>query len=194
MNKTYKIESYLPLFPGFYNTGFDIFEYMDEEDDEKLNNGEFEIDYKTFNEDAIIALTGIVREILEDNKIDLKIIPEKIISPKYYNYSNDSANVCYEVDDNNMQKIFGILNDNYDLFNDYIKGKYTSCDGFISRYSSNVDDWLMFDNVINNSHMFGSILEFLFIDVFSFNVDDMMIWFHDDIGWYGEYLVDVDNK
>ena len=193
MNKQYKIESYVPLFTGFYNTGFDIFEYMDEEDDEKLNNCELEIDYDAFNRDSAIKLAEITESILSDNGIDLKVIPEEIVSPKYYNYSNDSANVCYEIDDDNMQKIIEILRNNYDLFSDYLKNGYTSCSGFISGYSNNVVDWLVLDDIVESSHMFGSILEFILAEVFNFSSDDMMMEFCDDM-WYGEYLVDVNNN
>ena len=193
MNKTYEIESYVPLFTGFYNTGFDIFEYMDEEDYEKLNDCEIEIDYDAFNRDSAIRLAEITESILKDNGIDLKVIPEKIVSPKYYNYSNDSANVCYEVDEDVLWKIFGILNDNYDLFSDYLKNKYTSCDGFWSSYSNKIEDWLVFNDVVESSHMFGSILEFILAEVFNFSSDDMMMEFCDDM-WYGEYLVDVNNN
>ena len=139
MNKQYKIESYVPLFTGFYNTCFDIFEYMDEEDYQRLNNGEVEIDYDAFNRDSAIKLAEITESILKNNGINIKVIPEKIVSPKYYNYSNDCANVCYEIDEDNMWKIMKLLVDNYESFSDYLKNKYTSCDGFWSSYSNKIE-------------------------------------------------------
>lgn len=191
--KTYEIESFIPVFSGFYNTGFDIFEYMDEEDNERLDNGDVEIDYDAFNRDASVVLSDIVENVLRNNGINLNVIPQDIISPKYYNYSNDCANCIYEVDNEVILKIISIVIENYDLFDDYLKRKYTSCSGFISSYPNDPKDWLVFDEIISSSHLFGSILEFLLVGVFGFNESEMMMWFCDEM-WYGDYLVETSNN
>ena len=65
-----------------------------------------------------------------------KIIYNKLISPKYYNYSTDIIDVNIEFSQENIDNIYKIIKENQNEFDTYIKDNYTSYDGFMSNYSN----------------------------------------------------------
>ena len=85
---------------------------------------------------------------------------QKINSPKYYNFANDSIYVAIKLNDEKITNIINYLNENREEFSEYLKGKYTSGDGFISSYSNDVNDWLNPES-LEHSHKLGSILDFI---------------------------------
>ena len=69
-------------------------------------------------------------------------------SPKYYNYDTDR--VLVDVDYNFIQLVKYCKHTNKDRFNQYLKDKYTSYDGYISFVENNVNDF--FEKEWFNSH------------------------------------------
>jgi hypothetical protein len=171
--ETTKFETFLPLFPGFYCT------YLESDDAETLEldyineqraeNGlepiewdECEFDYDEYHQRVSEAYTEAVEHELKSLRLVNNIEFQKLISPKEYNFSTDSIDVEIDVNIENLQKYIA---ENKQKFIEYLKEKYTSCSGFISRYSPDFDVWSedtdRFTNFDCNGHYLGSILNFI---------------------------------
>jgi hypothetical protein len=154
-----KIKTFLPLFPGFYETIFQL----NTEDFESENGVDFddlEIDYKEYEKDVVNDFAGII----ESNCPFIKSVKvEEIISPKYYNYSNDSVNVEIDVNCNQLAKY---MRENREKLAGYIKKRYSPGPGFIPYYSDDVSDWEIetkgFRSLAKNGHYLGALLDFYF--------------------------------
>ena len=163
-----KIESYLPLFDGFYNT---LFEYDREDDDIKSYNDEYETDfdydnftwnYSERNERISKQICGILESLLSDEMLEMTINFQKLVSPKYYNFGNDSINCEYVISQSQYDLVIDYLKSNWTNFEAWIKDRYTSRSGFISSHSNNAEVWI--NNMKSESHLehnFGSVLEFI---------------------------------
>ena len=93
---------------------------------------------------------------LDSNNIILDVDYENTVSPKYYNFSNDSINCEIEFNDKLLQEF---INNNKEKFKEYITSRYTSCSGFISSYSNDVENWMEVKGY--NEHEIGSVLNFV---------------------------------
>jgi hypothetical protein len=156
--KKIKIEGYLPVFTGFYNTIFEPNEEMYIEDG--YDYDDYDFDYKKYYEDMGEACSDAIEEQLED--FEIKINFQEVVSPKAYNFSNDSFNVEYTVTPKSIAKITSYLKANKEAFDKYLKDNYTSRSGFMSSYSNDADDWFEdLKNAKKLEHIFGSILGFI---------------------------------
>jgi hypothetical protein len=140
------IKTYLPVFTGFYGSHF-LEPYMDEEDEGK------EIDWEAYMKALSKSFCDVVEDELSDFVSMIKF--ERLVSPKYYNYANDSINVEIDV---YVNKVNEYIKENIVKFDKYLKDNYTSCDGFISSYSTDVYDWLDWSD---DKHKAGSVLQFI---------------------------------
>tara|TARA_R100000988_G_C3975246_1_gene153748 strand:- start:388 stop:972 length:585 start_codon:yes stop_codon:yes gene_type:complete len=178
-----KIESYLPLFDGFYNT---LFEYDKEKDDIQYYNDEYgtDFDYEDFNwnyternERISKQICGILESLLSDENLKMTINFQNIVSPKYYNFGNDSINCEYVISQKQYDLVIDYLKSNWTNFEIWIKERYTSRSGFISSRSNNPEVWI--NNMKSESHLehnFGSVLEFILQNegYESFNLSDLI--------------------
>lgn len=163
-----KIESYLPLFNGFYNS---LFEYKMEEYDIQSFNDEYgtSLDYEGFewnhterNERISKQICSIVQSLLSDENINTSINFQNLVSPKYYNFTNDSINCEYVISQKQYYLVIDYLKSNWTEFDNWIKDRYTSSSGFISSHSNNAEVWI--NNMKSESHLehnFGAVLEFI---------------------------------
>ena len=165
-----KANSYLPVFTGFYNS---LFEYNDEERDieeanERLKRDDItwddiNWDYQEYRQRIAEACTGAIEHELK-YLFDIQVNIEKLVSPREYNFANDSIHVEYTFEKHVLKDIREYLIENKQEYQKYLTDRYTSRSGFISSYSNDVDIWID-DNlpqVENNGHYLGSILEFVF--------------------------------
>ena len=171
--------TWLPVFPGFYSTIFDT-DYIDE----------YEIDYirETYEPEELAecmiehlyeskAIDKFYKEhqqsiakqcvdIIWDNLKRLKYIDniefEELVSPKYYNFSNDSINIKATFTDENIANIKIMIQEHQDEWKEFIKSRYTSRDGFISHHSNDTEaeEWSI-ETALTDSHNAGTILEFI---------------------------------
>ena len=164
-----KIETYLPVFPGFYSTIFEPcedgeIEYINDLRAEKglkpLEFDAFEFDYRTYENDVSISCCEILESELSEFIDSIKF--QALQSPKFYNYSNDSINCEIDV---KINKVMEYLKNHESDWNDYLKDNYTSRSGFISSYDNFVDspDWSK-DAIISGGHQLGAVLNFLCIE------------------------------
>jgi hypothetical protein len=163
-----KIESYLPIFPGFYGTIFESdseeceIQHYNQENDTELEYDDFTWYYRDYEENMSRECCFVIQDKLEELDLDIKVTFQKLVSPKYYNFKNDSINVEYEVTQHDYDKVIHYIKRNWSQFEEYIKSKYSSCDGFISSHSNNPEVWM--NNMKSESHLehnFGSVLEFI---------------------------------
>lgn len=176
MNKQ-TFDTFCPLFPGFYHTGFD---YSENFFDYELNDEEFfrerypelaEIpwDYieKNFwgcidDSDCYPALAKACVDALPRLLGDYVIAAEyqKLVSPKYYNYRTDSIDCMITVD---CDVIRDYLMENAGNWQTYLAENYTSRSGFCSHYSNSAEDWTEETEnfTVMDGHYLGAVLEFL---------------------------------
>jgi len=184
MKRLTKYETYCPLFPGFYNS---VLQYSNEENDIEYYNDEngtnydyddFEWDYKEY--EKRVSKSFVNRLEFELNTfINVKINFQEIISPKEYNFTTDSVNVEIKV---NLKELIGLISDRKELATKYFKDKYTSCSGFISFHSNDIDDWLNIAYIKENEgHRVGSLLECL--ATLEIDEDSVTYWADDETGY-----------
>lgn len=183
-----KIESWLPLFSGFYHT---IWSPDNEERNEahyiadEYGYDEADVfeclcdvmDYKAYERDVVEQIAEQVEFELHSEGYIKELIFEEIKSPRQYNFKNDSANVTFVLTDENVEKIKQTLLEYEDEFAQFLKGRYTSGPGFISYHSNCVEEWkeeLDHYNTLDvDAHKLGSILDFILQNVMEVSEDSL---------------------
>lgn len=188
-----KIESFLPVFTGFYNTIFEPDEDIVIES--PFTYSDYEFDYETYKNDIIKeCIFGISDKLEEFNIFGIKIKYQLLSSPKYYNFSNDKIFVEYKLNKKAINSINEYLNKYKKEFAKYIKDNYTSYDGFMSFYSNDIEVWeteyLKDKNKLE--HCFGAILQFIFKNE-GYSDNDLYIDYCNGIYLYGELIAGFDN-
>lgn len=188
--------SWLPLFPGFYNTLYeydstrameDLHEQIkdmqitDEEKTELMNLVNKKLwstqciydDIENHNQQVAENFVSFVEAELAPAYF-LKVELERIESPKEYNFSNDSIACRYTFSDANIETIKKFLADHAEGWAKYLKRHYKSCDGFMSWYDWRPDDadWQDIDECLTHSHKCGSIMQFIALTVLERNEND----------------------
>lgn len=177
-----KVQTFLPVFNGFYNTLFENILYnatefaiddYNEQNNTNLVYDDFDFNFNSImneiSKDAVLKIEDKLNEI----GINCKIIYENLVSNREYNFSNDSINI--EINFKKFSQVIEILEQNYDLFSEYIKNKYTSCSGFISSFSNYSTDWIkdLRENTENETHKVGSVLEFILQEIEEYKPEDL---------------------
>lgn len=173
-----KIETFLPVFNGFYGTFFDNIvdnsenreiEFYNEENGTSLNWGDFTFNYPEIQKEISLKCCEEVEKKLNEIGIKCEITYQELVSPKYYNFSNDSINV--EINFKDFNQVINILEDSSEIFARYINNNYNSRDGFISSYSNYASDWMAdlknYPEV--EAHKVGAVLEFILIELEGYN-------------------------
>jgi hypothetical protein len=154
-----KYETWCPLFPGFYGT---CFEYDREEEDiaaynrdneTDLHYDDFEWNYADFHDRLAHEFTDKLNLALKPY-LKCKIKYEHLVSPKQYNFKNDSINIEVSVHLKNLMEV------SEDFARAYFKNNYSSHNGFISYHSNKLEDWKNVDYVLEKSeHRVGAWLD-----------------------------------
>jgi galactitol-specific phosphotransferase system IIB component len=155
-----KIESYLPIFSGFYNTIFEANEEMYIE--EPYSYDDYDFNYEKYHLDVAKACVDAIETQLNDLGISVSVKFQELNSPREYNFRNDRIDVVYTLGANSLNEIHGYLLENKDAFSEYVKDNYTSRSGFHSFHSNQSDEWL--DNIKNGTdldHKLGAVLDFI---------------------------------
>jgi len=165
-----KIETYLPVFSGFYETQWQFdYNYIEEiiKEDRKekhiYSSADFDnlkIDNSSYEIDVVKLFCEALPDFMEDFITSIEL--QKIISPKAYNFSNDSANVIIDVKIENITKF---IYENKEKFCEFLKSRYKSYDGFISHYDYDFESWESntknFTDFSIDGHRLGAILDFI---------------------------------
>ena len=189
-----KVATFLPLFNGFYGTFFEYIiddcesqaiEFYNEDNDTDLNYDDFRFAHKELMLEISKDCVEKVSEKLNDFGIDCEIKFEEIISPREYNFANDSIN-C-EIIFKDFNQVLNLLKENEETFRDFIKDNYSSRSGFISFYSNDSDEWMedLQTNPQDLKHQVGKCLGFILENVFEYTDRDL----YEDISENG-YIIE----
>jgi len=163
-NKIFTLNSYLPYFPGFYESVFDPDFKMEDVLYESLNNTSellkinFQlskkysdfivenicqcIDYNNYQ----IDICHKIIEYFNSLKFPLGIKAEwefiKLDSPKEYNFSNDNIDCNLFISTNDIKKAVNYILEHQTEFQEFLTEVYKSRNGFLSYHSHFVSDWL----------------------------------------------------
>lgn len=141
------IETYLPVFPGFYKT---IFESDDED-----------VDFHVWKNDvAEECCAYVAKHLTRILKTPFEIVSQDVWSPREYNVHNDIMN-C-EITFESYEKITAYLKKEEVAFFDYLKDRFTSYDGFASNYP--VDTQLFINGIAEDQQIFHSCIDFILRD------------------------------
>jgi hypothetical protein len=160
------IDTWLPLFKGFYGTMWDGDSELDSFCEyNEVSSDDVEVDWLGYRQKVAVAITSeIESKLIELGLVD-SVKFETIISPNYYNFVNDSIDVEVVPIVDNIAKY---IHSNYDAFDTYLKERYTSRDGFISfRFNSALEwaeDTSNFTALGKDSHVLGAILDFALVN------------------------------
>jgi len=171
-----KIKTQLPIFQGFYNTIFEPNEDSTIEDYNDCNGtdykfDDFKFDYDEYHNRIAKECINSVEKNLNELGFKCSIAFEKIDSPKYYNYRNDSIDIELKITKQVIKKLYSVLKENKEEFEIYIKENFTSRSGFISFYSNDVDVWLN-DLDFSDNNVCEHILNFV-LQINEYNVETM---------------------
>lgn len=189
-NKNLKrVNTFLPLFSGFYSSIFDIDEYDEVsnynlENDTDLTVDNFYFNYNNYHQEISKEICLTVETLLKDNNIIDSLIFEGLRSPRFYNFENDSINIEVVI---KKDVILQYLKDNFNEFEAYINNNYTSYDGFSSYYSNDAKEWLTgFENdkLESETHQVGAILDFISINLLNKDdIKDVEFWLYENINF-----------
>lgn len=171
-------ETWLPVFPGFYHTLFDESDSFIE--CELSDEGHFRECYPELADvpfdfiranfwDAVdyargnLAVVNACRDALPDlfpagMVTECKL--QCVVSPREYNFANDSANVEITVDADALRRYLIVYAAD---FREYLRQNYTGRDGFIPHYSNDADDWRRETERFSklDGHYLGALLQFV---------------------------------
>lgn len=165
-----KINTWLPVFPGFYGTIFepntdDELYYQNQERDDSLPKIEWDdldFDNQEYERDVVKQCCSFLEDELKNYVSAIKF--EGISSPREYNFANDSGNVEIELTNENIQAIRDYIYKNIEAYKKYLK-RYKSYDGFMSFYGYDFKEWVEYTHDFldysDNEHYLGSVLEFI---------------------------------
>ena len=176
------VQTFLPVFNGFYNTLFEDLidnavdnqiEYYNEQNGTELNYDDFDFNFVSIQNEICKDAVSKIEEKLNEIGINCSIIYENLISPREYNFSNDSINI--EINFKKFSQVIEILEQNYDSFYQYIKDNYTSCSGFISSHSRYSSDWMedLKNDTENEAHKVGAVLDFILQEIEEYKDEDL---------------------
>lgn len=179
-----KSNTWLPVFPGFYETIFEPHDDVINEDiedqvhDAELKQVMFEKLYMSTEyseavkdyqnqvvKECVSFMNGELSEFVED------ITLEGLVSPREYNFYNDSINVEIVFSEKNIRNIKKFISDNAGAWREYLKERYTSYSGFMSSHDNFPEscEWQV-EAALNDRHNAGAILQFI-CSVKEINID-----------------------
>jgi len=92
---------------------------------------------KAFDHIARTYVDHFNQYILDEYELDLDLKFESMTSPREYNFQTDR--IFCEISEENVRKLRSVVSD--PALRQAIKDRFTSCDGFISSYDNDLDDW-----------------------------------------------------
>lgn len=200
-------------FPGFYESIFcNSDEFVDDESElkyeiESTTGCEVYVEYdyidfkkyqfdvcQTFMEYYIDKIIEVLPNSITEHENFLFEIANKdditVVSPKYYNYSTDQ----WFGDVKTNRKTLKLIKE-YTLklngVKDYLIENFTSCDGFISFLSNNIEDWKSLDIEDYEENMFIALLDMLISlsDCIAFEEINLSTYYDVDKYYYADATV-----
>lgn len=169
--KIEKVNTWLPVFSGFYGTiwetdndeEMELDDINDKRRDLGLPDAEWddvEWGYDEYHEGVAKGVTECVANKLEHLGMIAGYRFQELRSPREYNFHNDSVNVQFHLTDKNKKAIWTYLVKHWPEFRKYLKDRYTSYSGFISSYPNDAESWAA-PGTLTHEHKLGSIFQFI---------------------------------
>lgn len=176
--KTYS--TYLPVFPGFYNTWFDESEFWmecelsDEEQFRRVYDELAEVpwefirsnffdcvDWRSGYEAMAEAIAGKLPKLLP--RFVKEVTKAKLKSPKEYNFYNDSIDCDITVFDDELRSY---LSDNAATLEHWLQERYSHRSGFVSFHPNSLQGWrdVTEDFTALDGHYCGALLDFVAVN------------------------------
>ena len=141
----------LQSFVGFYDSIWepDTEIYYECERTGQEEDVDFTFDYKQYQDDICKAYTEVwelwMQEFISED-IELEFV--EVVSPRYYNFENDSCRVKIRLTQAAEDAIIAKIGKHRDQIAKWIKENHTSYDGFSSNLSNDIEQWpsRLFDN------------------------------------------------
>ena len=141
----------LQSFVGFYDSIWepDTEIYYECERTGQEEDVDFTFDYKQYQDDICKAYTEVwefwMQEFISED-IELEFV--EVVSPRYYNFENDSCRVKIRLTQAAEDAIIAKIGKHRDQIAKWINENHTSYDGFFSNLSNDIDQWpsRLFDN------------------------------------------------
>jgi hypothetical protein len=174
--KRLKVETWLPVFSGFYGTIWEgdreeeleidgINEKREELGLSPVEWDAVEFDYEGYMKDVCERLTRYIGEELKRKGLIAGYRFQSIRSPREYNFTNDAVDVEYTLVKENVRAIGRYLMHHRKAFEEYVKETYTSRSGFVSSYSNDAGVWLKdIQDTVTHRHKLGSVLNFILLN------------------------------
>ena len=105
-----------------------------------------------------------------ENNVWVLIKAGEIYSPKFYNFSNDEIDLDVTF---SKSKVLNEVNKNITKFNEFLKGRYSSRDGFNSFTANNYIEWLEDYNDEKDTAI-GAVLTYLFQETIEENRENFI--------------------
>lgn len=164
INTATQVKTFLPIFTGFYGSLWEDYLTSDGEAEHYNLPDDFDfykyVDYNKYFNHLSSQFCNIVEKELTGFVHSIEF--EELISPKYYNFTNDSINCTIKP---NTLAIRNYIFNNQEQFKQFLKDNYTSRDGFSSFHSNNFDDWVIltdnFTDLNHDTHHLGALLNFI---------------------------------
>lgn len=177
-----KYNTFCPLFPGFYGTVFECnseeqeIDYYNEENKTNYKYDDFNFDYTDYNNRIAKAFVNRLERELKAF-LPIKLEFQEVVSPKEYNFKNDSINISASL---SIDRLIKLIRDRIKPATQYFKDTYTSRSGFISFHSNRVYDWLRKEYILENpDYRIGALLNCLCsIEI---DQDDIIYWCDDEM-------------
>lgn len=146
-------------FSGFYYSEWDSLIQTHEENEKSWmidrygfdedfisNNIEVTVEWRNKAEQEVAdAFCNYYFELVSEHTgIDFSVESVKVISPKAYNFATDKlvATVSIKLSHKQLaEKVKRLIKENYQELKKLVESNHTSCDGFISFMTSDIDEW-----------------------------------------------------
>jgi hypothetical protein len=173
MKTLMKVETWLPVFSGFYGTVWETdrdweneIEWINEKRAKKnlapVTQDDIEWDYKGYHDQVAKGATRWIGEMLKTAGFISDYAFQDLRSPREYNFTNDAIDVQFTLSGSDYVRIARYLAEHSEKFAKYIADKYTSGPGFISSYSNNAVEWMAdLTETLEHEHKLGSVLNFI---------------------------------
>ena len=119
-----------------------------------------------------------------ENNVWVLVKAGEIYSPKYYNFSNDEIDLDVTF---SKSKVLNEVNKNITKFNEFLKERYSSRDGFNSFTANNYIEWLEDYNDEKDTAI-GAVLTYLFQETIEENRENFIQHVCDDYMDYREFV------
>ena len=192
-----KVHTFLPVLNGFYNTLFEdiidnatdnAIECHNARNNTSLNYDDFDFNFNSIKNEICKDAVSKIEDELNEIGINCSIKYETLVSPREYNFSNDSINI--EINFKKFSQVIEILEQNFDSFTQYIKDNYTSRDGFISSFSNYSSDWMedLRENAENETHKVGAVLNFILQEIEDYKPENLYFDLCEN-GYFVDYTI-----